>query len=72
MPGRGPQTFKKRQKEQQRKEKQEEKMAKRLARKNEPPGSDTDGEDSTETESGESAVPGGEADKVDAAGGFAA
>ena len=33
MPGRGPQTFKKRQKEQQRKEKQEEKMAKRLARK---------------------------------------
>ncbi|HEX4809102.1 MAG TPA: hypothetical protein VH325_09240 [Bryobacteraceae bacterium] len=33
MPGRGPQTFKKRQKEQQRKEKQQEKMAKRLARK---------------------------------------
>ena len=33
MPGRGPQTFKKRQKEQQRKEKQQEKMARRLARK---------------------------------------
>lgn len=36
MPGRGPQTFKKRQKEQQRKEKQQEKMAKRLARKDNP------------------------------------
>jgi hypothetical protein len=35
MPSRGPQTFKKRQKEQQRKEKQQEKMAKRLARKDE-------------------------------------
>ena len=35
MPGRGPQTFKKRQKEQQRKERQQEKMAKRLARKDE-------------------------------------
>lgn len=35
MPGRGPQTFKKRQKEQQRKERQQEKMAKRLARKQE-------------------------------------
>jgi len=34
MAGRGPQTFKKRQKEQQRKEKQQEKIAKRLARKN--------------------------------------
>ena len=44
MPGRGPQTFKKRQKEQQRKERQEEKMAKRLARKNEPPMADNDGE----------------------------
>ena len=33
MPGRGPQSLKKRQKEQQRKEKQQEKMAKRLARK---------------------------------------
>jgi hypothetical protein len=42
MPGRGPQTFKKRQKEQQRKEKQQEKMAKRLARK--------DGSASTSTE----------------------
>jgi hypothetical protein len=30
MPGRGPQSLKKRQKEQQRKEKQQEKMAKRL------------------------------------------
>jgi hypothetical protein len=33
MAGRGPQTFKKRQKEQQRKEKQQEKMARRLQRK---------------------------------------
>jgi hypothetical protein len=33
MAGRGPQTFKKRQKEQQRKERQQEKMAKRLQRK---------------------------------------
>jgi hypothetical protein len=37
MPGRGSQTFQKRQKEQQRKEKQQEKMAKRLAAKNAPP-----------------------------------
>ncbi len=41
MPGRGPQTFKKRQKEQERKERQQEKMAKRLQRKAErPEGSD--------------------------------
>jgi len=33
MAGRGPQTFKKRQKEQQRKEKQQEKLARRLQRK---------------------------------------
>ena len=33
MPGRGPQSLKKRQKEQQRKEKQQEKFAKRLERK---------------------------------------
>jgi len=50
MPGRGPQTFKKRQKEQQRKERQEEKMARRLARKNEPPAADTDGENMAEPE----------------------
>jgi hypothetical protein len=50
MPGRGPQTFKKRQKEQQRKERQEEKMAKRLARKNEPPAAETDGEIGAEAE----------------------
>lgn len=36
MPGRGSQTFQKRQKEQQRKERQQEKMAKRLAAKNAP------------------------------------
>jgi membrane-associated HD superfamily phosphohydrolase len=36
VPGRGPQTFKKRQKEQERRERQQEKMAKRLERKNEP------------------------------------
>ena len=35
MPGRGPQTFKKRQKEQERRERQQEKMAKRLQRKTE-------------------------------------
>ena len=39
MAGRGPQSFKKRQKEQQRKEWQEEKRAKRLERKSENPGS---------------------------------
>lgn len=33
MAGRGPQTFKKRQKEQQRKEKQQEKLEKRMLRK---------------------------------------
>lgn len=33
MPGRGPQTFKKRQREQARKERQQEKMAARLQRK---------------------------------------
>jgi len=33
MPGRGPQTFKKRQKEQQRKDRQSEKLEKRLQRK---------------------------------------
>jgi hypothetical protein len=42
MPGRGSQTFQKRQKEQQRKEKQQEKFAKRLAAKNAPPSEDTD------------------------------
>jgi len=41
MLGRGPQTFKKRQKEQQRKERQQGKMAKRLARKVESPRSAT-------------------------------
>lgn len=41
MPGRGSQTFQKRQKEQQRKEKQQEKMAKRLAAKNAPPSEET-------------------------------
>ena len=35
MAGRGPQTFKKRQKEQQRKERQAEKLARRLQRKHE-------------------------------------
>lgn len=44
MPGRGPQTFKKRQKEQQRKEKQQEKMAKRLERKRQGPETSPDQE----------------------------
>ena len=35
LAGRGPQSFKKRQKEQQRKEKQQEKLARRLQRKHE-------------------------------------
>ena len=50
MPGRGPQTFKKRQKEQQRKERQQEKMAKRLARKNEPPAPSSENENLTEAQ----------------------
>lgn len=43
MAGRGPQTFKKRQKEQQRKERQAEKMARRLNRKNESKPAESDG-----------------------------
>jgi hypothetical protein len=50
MPGRGPQTFKKRQKEQQRKEKQQEKMARRLARKDEPPNPSSEDENQNLTE----------------------
>jgi hypothetical protein len=38
MAGRGPQSFKKRQKEQHRKEKQQEKLAKRLERRRQAPG----------------------------------
>ena len=48
MPGRGPQTFKKRQKEQERKERQQEKMARRLARKSEPPTPSSENQDLTE------------------------
>jgi hypothetical protein len=47
MPGRGPQTFKKRQKEQQRKERQQEKMEKRLRRKEQGPA--PEGESDSET-----------------------
>lgn len=50
MPGRGPQTFKKRQKEQQRKERQQEKMAKRLARKEERPASPSEDQNVAEAE----------------------
>ncbi len=65
MPGRGPQTFKKRQKEQERKERQQEKMARRLQRKNEK-SSESPVEDSDqiemhpegESESDDSLVPG--------------
>jgi hypothetical protein len=68
MPGRGPQTFKKRQKEQQRKEKQEEKMAKRLAKKQGMPSAPgISDEDFTDDESSLD-----EDDKSDSAGGFAA
>jgi hypothetical protein len=45
MAGRGPQSFKKRQKEQVRKEKQQEKLAKRALRKEQEP----ETQDSTET-----------------------
>jgi hypothetical protein len=73
MPGRGPQTFKKRQKEQQRKEKQEEKMARRLARKNAPPGTeDADEENPLDADSGDSAATEGDDKQPDTAGGFAA
>lgn len=48
MAGRGPQTFKKRQKEQQRKEKQQEKMEKRVQRKQ-----DSEGRDGSGPEMGE-------------------
>jgi hypothetical protein len=45
MAGRGPQSFKKRQKEQQRKEKQLEKAARKLERKRNPQGPDSAGND---------------------------
>ncbi len=45
MAGRGPQSFKKRQKEQARKEQQLEKIAKRLERKKRGPGDGTEEED---------------------------
>lgn len=70
MAGRGPQSFKKRQKEQARKEKQEEKRAKRLERKRNPhlyvgteddaPEMDTD-EEAPEHEEGRPAVDEGKA-----------
>jgi hypothetical protein len=61
MPGRGPQTFKKRQKEQERKERREEKMAKRLAKKankgSEPEEPETGAESDGETEAAEDLDP---------------
>lgn len=48
MSGRGPQTFKKRQKEQQRKERQQEKQAKKLQRKLEGPAAEDPEIDSLE------------------------
>ena len=45
MAGRGPQSFKKRQKDQQRKEKQLEKAARKLERKRNPQGPDISGND---------------------------
>ncbi len=53
MPGRGPQTFKKRQKEQQRKERQQEKMARRIARKDAVPGSSSEEENTIDENSTE-------------------
>ena len=74
MPGRGPQTFKKRQKEQQRRERQQEKMEKRLRRKAEAaanaanPHVDPDAETTTVgplgAESDDDAFPKGEASQV--------
>jgi hypothetical protein len=45
MAGRGPQSFKKRQKEQQRKEKQQEKLARKIERKKLGPLAETDDQD---------------------------
>ena len=62
MAGRGPQTFKKRQKEQQRKEKQQEKLARRLQRKQDEangiirPDTDDDLDDVDELEDQDEAV----------------
>ena len=56
MAGRGPQTFKKRQKEQKRKEKQQEKMERRLLRKQQ-----KDSGETSEPETG----PGAEAESAD-------
>jgi hypothetical protein len=53
MPGRGSQTFQKRQKEQQRKERQQEKFAKRLAAKHAPPSEESSDE---QIEGGETAA----------------
>ena len=53
MAGRGPQSFKKRQKEQKRKEKQQEKIAKRLERKRHGP-SDPSTADEPEIEESQS------------------
>jgi hypothetical protein len=47
MPGRGPLTFKKRQREQQQKEKQAEKLARRLERKRKPSDADEQDPDSS-------------------------
>ena len=47
MPGRGPQTFKKRQREQQRKERSQEKFAKRMQRKAERAAGISHSDDST-------------------------
>jgi hypothetical protein len=44
MGSRGPQSFKKRQKEQQRKEKRQEKLTKRLERKNQPASTEPEAE----------------------------
>ena len=56
MPGRGPLTFKKRQREQQQKEKQAEKLARRLERKLRPAGAeDPDAEDQSPDFSSEDA-----------------
>jgi hypothetical protein len=64
MAGRGPQSFKKRQKEQQRKEKQQEKLARKLERKRQilagevPPEEDSSDEFSSAGERDLSHIPG--------------
>jgi hypothetical protein len=57
MPGRGPLTFKKRQREQQQKEKQAEKLARRLERKEKPSSTEDEVPDLPSEETSETREP---------------